>query len=217
MLDLRPGEDEPSDAATRALVLAFLLSLQAEEDRPLVYVHLPAVDADTTDLDLAGTMAGAPDGIMLGRCGSARDVQHLGAKLAVQEAEHDLDDGVTAVIADAGSAAASLFGLGSYATAGDRLMGLAWDAQALASDLGCEPVCEADRPFPGPLATARAMTLIGARAAGIAALDGPALVLSDDDLRAECLLARRDGFNAKLAVSAEQVSIINEIFDRDLR
>lgn len=201
--------DQP-DPAVRQALTDFLRSAHLAPERPLLYVRLPSIEAATIDDDLAAAMTGEPDGIMLGHCRGAADVQHLGAKLAVHEANHDLTDGETAIIAEAGGTARSLFELGSYREASSRLLALAWRPEMLAADLGGEPSGPATA---SPIATARDLVLLAARAAEVSAIDGPSPD-SEGALRAACEASRHDGFNAKLATSAAQVAIINAIFDR---
>lgn len=204
--------DDP--ASTRHAVRDFLRGTRMQLHQPLLYVRIAAIDTETIDDDLATIMGGEPDGIVLGRCRGGQDVQHLGAKLAVHEAEFGLTDGATAIIAEAGSAARSLFAMGSYIEASARLMALAWDPEALAIDLGAEHPRDADHAYTTPVATARSLTLLAARAASVAAIDGAGAGLQGAVFQAECEAARRDGFNCKVAVSAEQVAIINAVFDR---
>lgn len=204
--------DDP--ASTRYAVRDFLRSARMQLHQPLLYVRIATIASETIDDDLATVMMGEPDGIVLGRCRGGQDVQHLGAKLAVDEAEFGLTDGETAIIAEAGSAACSLFAMGSYTEASARLMALAWDAEALASDIGAEHPRDADHAYTAPIATARSLTLLAARAASVAAIDGAGAGLPAAVFQAECEAARRDGFNCKIAASAEQVAIINAVFDR---
>jgi citrate lyase subunit beta/citryl-CoA lyase len=57
------------------------------------------------------------------------------------------------------------------------------------------------------------MTLIGAGAAGVSAIDAVFTNFRDSEsLRAEALAARRDGFVAKMAIHPAQVAVINEVF-----
>ena len=193
----------------RHAVRAFLQAAQLKTIRPLLYVRLASIEADGVDDDLAAVMLGEPDGIVLGRCRGGHDVQHLGVKLAVHEAEYGLADGETPIIAEAGSTARALFAMGSYCDASDRLMALVWDAQGLAVDLGTA------HPAPGhaPMAAGRGVTLLAARAAEVSAIDTVS-ANSGEVLRAECEAARRDGFNAKAALDPAQIAIINEVFDR---
>ena len=122
-------------------------------------------------------------------------------------------DGVTSIIAEAGSSAAALFDLASFQRAGNRLLALSWDLEALAADMGL--TAQGDSPA-APLVHGRTMILIAARACGIAAIDTCGAVGHEGGFRAHCEAARRDGFNAKIAATPDQLAIINAVFDRDL-
>ncbi len=83
----------------------------------------------------------------------------------------------------------------------------------MSADLGAETNRLADGAYAAPYALARALTLIGAAAAGVGAID--AVVHQFPRRRgpgAEARAARRDGFSAKLAIHPAQVPIINELF-----
>jgi citrate lyase subunit beta/citryl-CoA lyase len=150
---------------------------------------------------------------MLPKSLNGADVQHLGAKLAVREAEHRLPDGGTRILAIATESARALFGLASYAGASARLEGLAWGAEDLSADLGAESNKLPDGSYCGPYRLARELTLFGAVAAEVAPIDTVFVNLRDEGgLRAECLAARRDGFTAKMAIHPAQVPVINEVF-----
>ena len=144
-----------------------------------LYVCLGSLD---DDLDAA--MAVAPDGIVLPVRNSA-DVQHLGVKLAVCEAELGLADGATRIIALV-AAPGVLFQLSSCAGTSPRLTALAFDARAFAMTLGVE-----DMTAP-PLSLARNLTVLAAKAAGVAAI----LVDASANSAETCKAAKRDGFDA---------------------
>ncbi len=63
----------------------------------LAQIH--ALDSGLADADLDAVMPGRPDGIILPDACGGRDIQHLGAKLAVREAENDLADGALKILA----------------------------------------------------------------------------------------------------------------------
>ena len=68
--------------------------------------------------------------------------------------------------------AASLFGLGTYATdAGPRLCGLFWGGEDLAADIGAKANRDAAERYTTPYQMARALTLLGATAAQVPAID----------------------------------------------
>ena len=62
-------------------------------------------------------------------------MQQLSVKLALREAFFGLNDGATGIIAIVDTAEA-LLALASFRGASARLIGLAWDAEALRLDLG---------------------------------------------------------------------------------
>ncbi len=140
-------------------------------------------------------------------------MQHLGAKLAVREAEADLPDGSLAIIAIATETARGVFQLGTYAGASRRLIGLTWGGEDLSADLGAEANRLNDGTYADPYRLARALTLVGAAAADVEPIDSVYTNFRDmDGLRAECEAARRDGFTAKMAIHPAQVAVINEAF-----
>ncbi|MBB4197587.1 hypothetical protein CCR94_13355 [Rhodoblastus sphagnicola] len=165
--------------------------------RALARIH--ALTSGLAESDLDTVMAQAPYGIILPQACGGRDVQHLGAKLAVREAENALEDGATRILASAADLPEAVFLLGGMARATRRLVGLVWDGAALAGALGVDEESEI-------LAPARAQTVFAAAAAGT-----PAIL----DARgcAETLeQARRDGFGGALVDSAALAEAAERIF-----
>ena len=159
-------------------------------------------------------MPAGPDGIMLPKTVGGRDVSHLGAKLAVREAEYGLADGATRIIAIATETARGVFALGTLAGASQRLAGVAWGGEDLAADVGAEANRGPDGLYTDPYRLARAMTLF-ARGRGRGRRDRHAstpISATSTGLAAECREARRDGFAAKMAIHPAQVPVINEAF-----
>jgi len=195
-----------------------IFSARRTRERPRLFVRINGLETGMAGLDLDAIMPAGPDGIVLPQVRSGADVQHLGAKLAVREAENGLPDGHYAILAMVTETAASLFGLASYAGASQRLLGMAWSAQALTTSLGAQTHRLADGAYAAPYQLARTLTLVGARAAQVEPIDAPFTDLSDEaGLRAECEAARRDGFTGKLAIHPAQVPIINEVFGQGLK
>jgi citrate lyase subunit beta/citryl-CoA lyase len=192
---------------------AFLSEQKATPDRPRLFVRVNGLTTGLTDADLDGVMQAAPDGIVLPKTVGGADVAHLGAKLAVREAEFDLQDGATRILAIATENAAGVFALGTFAGASHRLMGMTWGGEDLSADLGAETNRDADGAYTDPYRLARSLTLLGAAAAGVDAVDSVFTNFRDmAGLEAECRMARRDGFVAKMAIHPAQVPVINEAF-----
>ncbi|WP_428697546.1 HpcH/HpaI aldolase/citrate lyase family protein [Stappia sp.] len=213
LVDLEDSVALDAKQAARDITARFLAAQREVASRPRLYVRVNALDTGKTDADLAAVMAAMPEGIMLPKSASGADVQHLAAKLAVQEAENDIPDGQTRILAVATETAASLFNLGTYQGASPRLEGLTWGAEDLSADIGALASRMPDGAFSEPFRLARNLCLFGAVAAGAAPIDTVFTNFRDmDGLRAEALQALHDGFTAKMAIHPAQVVVINEVF-----
>jgi citrate lyase subunit beta/citryl-CoA lyase len=165
--------------------------------------------SELADEDLDAVMPAAPDGIVLPDAVGGRDIQHLGAKLAVREAEHDLPDGFAKIIAFIADSPAAIFELGSVARGGRRLIGVGRDEEQLARRLGLALEPEGDRPE--PLRVARSLCLFAAAAAKAPAYD----CAQDGEGEAfsrSCARAARENFAGKFAKTPVQAKIINAFF-----
>lgn len=212
-LDLEDSVALGVKSKAREMARDFLLAAKQTARGAQLYVRVNALESGLIDADLEAVMAGAPDGIVLPKCVNGAALQHLGAKLAVKEAEHCLADGSTKIIAIITETAAAMFNMGSYGGASQRLAGLTWGAEDLAVCLGAETNRGEGGAYTAPYALARSLTLFAARAAEVVAIDTVYLNFRDFcGFRQECEAARRDGFDAKMAIHPDQVAVINEIF-----
>ena len=213
ILDLEDSVAPERKEAARRQVGEFLTGLKLLSGLPKILVRINPLDSGLAEADLDAVMPHAPGGIVLPKSRTGADVQHLGIKLAVREAEHALQDGTTSIIAIATETAGAMFGLASYAGASRRLAGLAWGAEDLSAALGAETSRRADATYAAPYELARTLTLLGARAAGVEPVDTVFTDFRDEaGLHAECEAARRDGFTCKLAIHPSQIPLINETF-----
>jgi citrate lyase subunit beta / citryl-CoA lyase len=202
------GKDE-----ARRITLEFLRRARTEPNRPRLFVRVNGLATGLTDADLDGVMAAAPDGVVLPKAVGGIDVAHLGTKLAVREAEFGLADGGTAIIAIATENARGLFALGTFGGASPRLAGITWGGEDLSVDVGAETNRDEHGRYTEPYRLARSLTLFGATAAAIDAIDAVYTNFRNEaGLLAECREARRDGFVAKMAIHPAQVAVINETF-----
>jgi len=213
IVDLEGSLAPAAKPAARASAAAFLREARRRSPRPRLIVRVNPLGGDGIDADLAAVMPAAPDAIMLPKCLGGAGVQQLGVRLAVHEAEQGLADGATRIVAVATDSARALYGFASYIGCSRRLEGLAWGAESLSADLGAATDRLADGAYAAPYALARALTLVGAAAAGVGAIDAAFADFRDvEGLAAEARAARRDGFVAKLAIHPGQVAIINAVF-----
>jgi citrate lyase subunit beta / citryl-CoA lyase len=213
ILDLEDSVAPEAKAMAREQARAFLASALRAPKRPRLYVRVNGLKSGLTDADLDAVMAGPPDGILLPKSLNGASIQHLGAILAVKEAEYELADGATKILAIATETPASLFNMGSYAGASARLEGLTWGGEDLAVALGATANRGADGGYTFPYLLARSLTLFAAAAAGVLAIDAVHGNFRDlARLRLECEEAARDGFAGKMAIHPAQIEIINKIF-----
>ncbi|MGO4406126.1 CoA ester lyase [Bosea sp. RAF48] len=213
ILDLEDSVALDAKPQAREITRAFLDATRPLPKRPLLIVRINGLATGMSDADLDAVMPGAPDAIMLPKSEGGADVGHLAAKIAVREAESDLPDGTTRIVPITTENAKGIFGLGSYSRSSHRLMALTWGAEDLSADLGAEANRLEDGSYTDPYRLARALTLFGATAAQVEAIDTVFTNFRDEAaFRAECLAARRDGFTGKMAIHPAQVAPINEIF-----
>jgi len=212
ILDLEDSVAAGGKDAARRNALAFLREHGGDADGPRLFVRINAIDTAFSEGDLDTVMTGAPAGIVLPKAAGGVDIGVLGARLAVREALHGLDDGATAIVAIATETAAALFRLGTYARSSARLAALAWGAEDLSASVGASAT-RADGAWTEPYRLARSLCLFASAAAEVDAIDTVHADFRDlDGLARECEAAARDGFAGKLAIHPDQVPVINEAF-----
>ncbi|MCR9134695.1 MAG: CoA ester lyase [Alphaproteobacteria bacterium] len=182
-------------------------------ERTHVIIRVNPLSSGLTDEDLAGVLKSRPDGILLPKSESGADVQRLSVMMAVHEAEAGIREGNTDIHALVTETALGTLNTGTYVNASPRLRSLSWGAEDLAADLGVEHKRDDTGEYTALFGHARTMTVFGAAAAGIDAVDTVFVDFRDQDgLEAECRAAVRDGFTGKMAIHPGQVAPINRIF-----
>lgn len=213
ILDLEDSIAVSAKATARRMAGEFLSAHAGQAGVPRLLVRINALDSGLADEDLDAVALHGPWAIMLPKSQSGADVQHLGAKLAVREAEADLDDGAISIIPIATETANAVFTLGSYRGSSQRLAAITWGAEDLAADTGAAVNRETDGRWTSPFQLARNLMLFAAAGAGVDAIDTVCANFRDGDLlRRECVEAERDGFVAKMAIHPGQVAVINDVF-----
>lgn len=212
ILDLEDSVAANRKAEARKIVADTLPRLHERNTARLI-VRINPLSVRECEEDLDGIIPARPDAILLPKARGGADVMHLGAKLAAREALANTPDGAIKIIAIATETGASLFQMGTYEGASQRLEGLSWGGEDLSADLGAETNRTPDGAWAEPYRLARTLTLYAAAAATVAAIDTVYTAFRDlDGLRQEAEAARRDGFTAKLAIHPAQVPVINAVF-----
>jgi len=180
-------------------------------DKIARYVRINPLKSGMALDDLAATVAGKPDGILLPKC-TPEDVRTVDHYLSAFETAAGNKAGAIRIVAIATETAQAVFELGNYAGSSARLEAITWGAEDLSADIGGNNRT-ADGAYDGPYRLARSLCLLAASAAGVAALDTIYTDFRDPEgLRAEAAAARRSGFVGKMAIHPAQLATINEVF-----
>jgi len=209
ILDLEDSVAAANRPAARRLARDFLEAHGS--DRILRYVRINPLASGLALDDLAATVAGRPDGILLPKC-EPEDVRTVDHYLSAFETAAGVPVGHIRIVAIATETPAAVFALGNYAGTSPRLEAITWGAEDLAACLGGNNRT-LDGDYDGPYKLARSLCLLAAAAANVAALDTIYTDFKDPaGLRAECAAAKRSGFVGKMAIHPAQLATINEVF-----
>ncbi len=180
-------------------------------DRIKRYVRCNPMASGLALDDLAATVGGRPDGILLPKC-VPDDVRTLDHNLAAFETAAAAAAGANRIVAIPTETPEAEIALGNNAGATARLEGITWGAEDLAACLGANNRL-LDGTYDGPYRLARSLCLLAAGAAGVAAIDTIYTDFRDPaGLAAECAAARRSGFVSKMAIHPAQLDAINTAF-----
>ena len=205
ILDLEDSVAPERKDAAREAVKAFLGSVRPNGggEVPTLFVRINPLDSGLSDDDLAAVLPARPDGIVLPKAEGGASLAALDAKL----------DGEIAILPIATETPAAVFRLGSYGGVTPRLAGLTWGAEDLPAAVGAATAREADGSFTAPYQLARSLTLFGAHAAGVPAIETVFPDFGDlHGLAAYAARGRRDGFAGMMAIHPAQVPVINAAF-----
>jgi citrate lyase subunit beta / citryl-CoA lyase len=119
---------------------------------------------------------------------------------------------VTKVTALVTETAEGMFTTGAYAGA-PRLVAMSWGAEDLADALGASENRDADGSYGFTYELARSLCLLGAAAAGVAAIETIHGDFRDEaGLRKRAQQVRRAGYRGMLAIHPAQIEVINAAF-----
>lgn len=167
-------------------------------------VRINPLDSEHLADDLAAILPARPDGLVLPKAEGAASIDALAALVAAP---------LPPLLPIATETPAAIFELGSYRHVAGRLLGLTWGAEDLPAAIGATASRDEAGLYLPPYEMARALTLFGAHAAGVAAIETVFPKIDDPDaLSAYVARARRDGFTGMMAIHPAQVATINEGF-----
>lgn len=211
IVDLEDAVPLAEKAKARGMAAEFV---NEHRGRLPLFVRINALTTEFVLEDLQTVVRAGPHGIMLPKCEGGRDVATLSKHLATFERQYGLKHGEIRILPIATETAASLFGFHSYSQPADpRLCGLMWGGEDLAADIGAIANKDANGRYTEPYRLARTLTLLGATAAHVPAIDAVYTNFRDPEgLKSEATDAVRDGFSAKVAIHPDQIPVINAAF-----
>ncbi|QBM77479.1 CoA ester lyase [Sphingomonas sp. AAP5] len=214
ILDLEDSVAAANKPAGRALVAAFVGERPRGARPGQLWVRINPFDSGLALDDLVAVVGAAPDGIMLPKCDGPDDIRRLSHYLDALEAQAGVAPGSIKIVPVATETAAAPFTLGAYAGAGlDRLLGLTWGAEDLSAALGASSNLDPAGGWALTYRLVRSLTLLGAKAAGVQAIDTLYVDFRDEaGLRESSRAARAEGFTGRLAIHPAQVAAINASF-----
>jgi citrate lyase subunit beta/citryl-CoA lyase len=210
LLDLEDAVAPESKTVARQSVHDFIAANPAERAR--LWVRINPFDGAHTLADLAAVVPARPGGIMLPKVYGRAEVEKLDHCLSALEVANGIVEGSTPVIVLVTETAEAMFRTGDYKGA-PRVVALTWGAEDLADALGAATNRNADGSYGFTYELARSLTLLGAAAAGVTAIDTISADFRDlEALRLRAEKTRREGFRGMLAIHPAQVEVINAAF-----
>jgi citrate lyase subunit beta/citryl-CoA lyase len=200
ILDLEDSVALERKPEARAAVADWL----AGERQVPCLVRINPIDGGEARADLDAVLPRRPDGIMLPKADGAASVRTL-----IGMAWGDCPP----ILPIASETPAAVFTLGQYAEVAAHLLGVTWGAEDLPAAIGAASAREDDGSYTAPYQMVRALTLFGAHAAGVAAIETVFPNIADEaGLAAYVARGRRDGFTGMMAIHPAQVAAINAGF-----
>lgn len=181
-----------------------------------LWVRINPISTADCVADLAAIIPSRPGGVFLPKAEGAADITQLHHYLTALEAANGIPLGRTLVAALVTETAAAMFRTGEYAghyPGRERLVAMSWGAEDLSAALGAREQRGADGEYAHTYEMARSLCLIGASAAGVAAIETVQPEFRDlEALEKRARGVRAAGFRGMLAIHPAQVDPINAAF-----
>lgn len=213
LLDLEDSVAPENKPAARQMVAE---QIMASANKARLWVRINPIAGHDCIADLAAIIPAQPGGVFLPKAEGAADITQLHHYLTALEAANGIPLGRTLIAALVTETAAAMFRTGDYAgtyPGRERLVAMSWGAEDLSSALGAREQRGPDGEYSHTYEMARSLCLIGAAAAGVAAIETVQPEFRDlDALAARARRVRAQGFAGMLAIHPAQVDPINEAF-----
>ena len=205
LVDLEDSVPAGEKAAARQLAAQWIPQLHQAGRRVMARVN--SLDTGLTREELAAVISPQLYGVSVGKTNSAFDLRQIEGIIAPLEQAAGLAYGQVKLIPWIESARA-VVQVNAIAAALPRTVALAFGAEDYTNDMGIPRTAAGEEVY-----LPRAGMAIAARAAGIAALDGPYVAFRDPEgLARDAALARQLGYGGKFAIHPAQIDAINAAF-----
>jgi citrate lyase subunit beta/citryl-CoA lyase len=217
IVDLEDAVAPANKALARSQALAWLKahSQQAATGNALQrWVRINPLDGPLWREDLAGVLAGKPDGIIVPKVSGPEQLQTLAAELYEMEGRNGIVSGTTRFLPLVSETAAASLTIARYTDyVQPRLAGLTWGAEDLSAALGAQRKRDERGMWSDTFRWVRAQVLLSAHARGVMAVDTLYSDFRDlDGLAKVAADSYADGFTGMLAIHPGQVPVINAAF-----
>lgn len=213
LLDLEDSVSPENKPAARAMVAE---TIADSDNRARLWVRINPVTNSDCIADLVAVIPSQPGGVFLPKAEGAADITRLHHYLTALEAANGIPQGRTLIAALVTETAAAMFRTGDYAgdyLGRERLVAMSWGAEDLSSALGAREQRGPDGEYSHTYEMARSLCLVGAAAAGVAAIETVQPEFRDlEALAARAQRVRAQGFRGMLAIHPAQVEPINAAF-----
>ncbi|MFN8528273.1 MAG: CoA ester lyase [Anaerolineae bacterium] len=206
IMDLEDGVALNAKAAARDTIAAALREVEFGRTEKLVRIN-PVSREHFPEDDLALTLPGRPNGIVIPKVEAAWQVAKVAERLSAAERHHGWDEGEIVLLALV-ETALGVANVRDIAENAPRLAALIFGAEDLAGDMGAVRTAAGHE-----MMFARSSVVLHAKAFGVQAIDTPFVDLTDEDgLIRETTTAVEMGYTGKLAIHPKQVEPIQKVF-----
>lgn len=199
ILDLEDSVLADRKAYARSAIAEWMRESRHQE----TYIRINPLNGEYCPSDLECILSSKPDAVMLPK---AEGATSIGALLLLLGTD-------IPILPIATETPSAIFEIGSYRTVASKLRGLTWGAEDLPAAIGASRSRDLQGYYTAPYELARSLTLFGAHACDVPAIETVYPSISDlSGLASYVNRARRDGFSGMMAIHPHQIAIINDGF-----
>ena len=204
ILDLEDSVSPAEKDAARILVRNTLLTVDYFDAERIVRINPLSTEFGADDLEMV--VPYGVDTILVPKCESAGDVKAVEEMITALEKKHSL--GYEVLIMPLIETARGILNAYEIASASERVVALCFGAEDFTADIGAERTREGTESF-----TARSMLVLGAKAAGVQAIDTVFSDVQDEEgLVASAREAMALGFEGKGVIHPSQIAPVHKVF-----